>query len=157
MRLSISSVCSVLVTMSILPVPAQDTPAISGLSSLPEVEFSQLSQRDPNPLGEKSARDSSRAMETRRDRPFHLSFRSQLRCCTGVGRSGVSLSCRGQGARARTAGRRYEVAHIYIFERPEEWQQFQAFGKLEPWTGGIHSQGSLFIQRNPAYKFSSNL
>jgi hypothetical protein len=48
-------------------------------------------------------------------------------------------------------------SHIYIFERPEEWQQFQMFGKLEPWSGGIHSAGSLFIQRNPAYKFSNNL
>jgi hypothetical protein len=27
---------------------------------------------------------------------------------------------------------------------------------LEKWTGGIHSAGSLFIQRNPAYKFSNN-
>ena len=28
---------------------------------------------------------------------------------------------------------------------------------MEPWSGGIHSAGSLFIQRNPAYKFSNNL
>src|SRR5437763_14667822 len=48
-------------------------------------------------------------------------------------------------------------SHIYIFERPEEWQLFQAFGNLEKWSGGIHSAGSLFVQRNPAYKFSDNL
>ena len=48
-------------------------------------------------------------------------------------------------------------SHIYIFERPEEWQQFQVFGNLEPWSGGIHSAGNLFVQRNPAYKFSNNL
>jgi hypothetical protein len=47
-------------------------------------------------------------------------------------------------------------SHIYIFEDPEQWQQFQTFGKLEPWTGGIQSQGSLFIQRNPKYKFANN-
>jgi hypothetical protein len=47
-------------------------------------------------------------------------------------------------------------SHIYIFERSEDWLQFQLFGKLEPWTGGIHSLGSLFIQRNPAYKFTNN-
>src|SRR5438270_11225615 len=52
--LSILCAHLVLVTMSILPAPAQDTPAISGLNSLPEVEFSQLSQRNPNPLGEKA-------------------------------------------------------------------------------------------------------
>jgi hypothetical protein len=48
-------------------------------------------------------------------------------------------------------------SHIYIFEGPEQWHQFQGFGKLEPWTGGIHSAGSLFIQRNPAYKYSDNI
>src|SRR5437763_15013882 len=36
--------------LSIVPV----TTAQTGLNSLPEVEFSQLSQRDPNPLGEKA-------------------------------------------------------------------------------------------------------
>ena len=48
-------------------------------------------------------------------------------------------------------------SNIYIFEGPEDWQQFQAFGKLEAWSGGIHSAGSLFVQRNPEYKFSNNL
>lgn len=47
-------------------------------------------------------------------------------------------------------------AHIYIFEKPEDWEQFQTAGQLEPWTGGIHSGGSLFIQRNPEYKFANN-
>ena len=37
----------------VVPV-AQDGPLISGLNSLPEVEFAQLSQRDPNPLGQKA-------------------------------------------------------------------------------------------------------
>ncbi len=47
-------------------------------------------------------------------------------------------------------------SNIYIFERPEDWRAFQGLGELEPWTGGIHSQGSLFIVRNPAYKFTDN-
>src|SRR6185312_13590899 len=47
-------------------------------------------------------------------------------------------------------------SHIYIFEQPEDWQEFQVFGKLEPWTGGIHSAGSLFVVRNPKYKFQDN-
>src|SRR4030095_5370105 len=37
-----------------------------------------------------------------------------------------------------------------------DWREFQAYGKLEAWTGGIHSAGSLFIQRNPSYRFSDN-
>src|SRR4029453_6571184 len=48
-------------------------------------------------------------------------------------------------------------SNVYIFERPEDWQQFQGLGELERWTGGIHSQGSLFILRNPEQKFSGNV
>ncbi|HSP44777.1 MAG TPA: hypothetical protein VLO30_02170, partial [Chthoniobacterales bacterium] len=47
-------------------------------------------------------------------------------------------------------------SHLYIFQKPADWQEFQSTGKLEPWTGGIQSQGSLFIVRDPAYKFASN-
>src|SRR5207244_3646772 len=39
----------------------------------------------------------------------------------------------------------------------EDGQQFQGLGELEKWTGGIHSQGSLFILRNPEQKFSGNV
>src|ERR1700674_2989306 len=46
---------SLLLMISILPVALAQSPATtSGLNALPEVEFSWLSQRDPNPLGEKA-------------------------------------------------------------------------------------------------------
>ncbi|MEI9892620.1 MAG: hypothetical protein WDN28_01540 [Chthoniobacter sp.] len=38
-------------------------------------------------------------------------------------------------------------SHIFIFETDADWKEFQKKGALDPWTGGIHSQGSLFIQR----------
>ena len=47
-------------------------------------------------------------------------------------------------------------AHIFIFEGSEDWHAFQTKGRLEPWTGGIHQQGELFIQRDPSYKFKGN-
>ena len=43
--------------------------------------------------------------------------------------------------------------NIYIFEKPEDWKAFQKNANLEPWTGGIHSGGDLFIVRNPQFKF----
>jgi hypothetical protein len=46
--------------------------------------------------------------------------------------------------------------HIFIFEQPGDWAEFQKRGSLDPWTGGIHSGGSLFIQRNPQYKFKDH-
>lgn len=47
-------------------------------------------------------------------------------------------------------------AQVFIFESPEDWKAFQARGALDPWTGGIHAHGELFIQRDPTYKFKGN-
>lgn len=47
-------------------------------------------------------------------------------------------------------------SHIFVFETNADWQEFQHKGALDPWTGGIHSGGSLFIQRNPEIKFKDN-
>jgi hypothetical protein len=44
-------------------------------------------------------------------------------------------------------------SHVYIFENQDDWRVFQKSAQLDPWTGGIHSEGNLFIVRNPAYKF----
>ena len=60
-------------------------------------------------------------MEARRDRTFHLSFCSQLR------RARVSVEAE---FRYRVVAKELEreqpagdtKSHIYIFERPEEWQ-----------------------------------
>ncbi len=47
-------------------------------------------------------------------------------------------------------------SHIFIFEGEGDWQQFQSAGGIEKWSGGIHAQGQLFIQRNPKVKFKGN-
>ncbi|MDB6173488.1 MAG: hypothetical protein JWL59_2799 [Chthoniobacteraceae bacterium] len=47
-------------------------------------------------------------------------------------------------------------AHIFIFEKPADWAEFQKRAALDPWTGGIHAGGELFIQRNPELKFKGN-
>jgi len=47
-------------------------------------------------------------------------------------------------------------SHIFVFETDADWKEFQKKGALDPWTGGIHSQGSLFIQRNPELKFKGS-
>ena len=44
-------------------------------------------------------------------------------------------------------------AHIFVFEQPEDWKMFQTKARLDPWTGGIHAHGELFIQRDPSLKF----
>ena len=47
-------------------------------------------------------------------------------------------------------------SHLTIFENPEEWSAFKKNANLEPWTGGIHSGGDLFIVRNPLFKFKGH-
>jgi hypothetical protein len=149
------SIFAALMIVSILGAAAEDSP-VTGLNSLSEVEFSQLSQRDPNPLGEKALAVHPEQWKHAETEHFIYHFVHSYVATP------VSVEAE---FHYRVIAKELErdqpptdtKSHIYIFERPEEWQQFQVFGKLEPWSGGIHSAGSLFIQRNPAYKFSNNL
>ena len=129
---------------------------INESSSLPEIEFSQLSQRDPNPLGEKALAIHPEQWKHAETEHFIYHFvHSYVATPVSVEAEFHYRVIAKELEREQPAG---DIkSNIYIFERPEEWQEFQAFGKLEPWSGGIHSAGSLFVQRNPAYKFSNNL
>jgi hypothetical protein len=46
--------------------------------------------------------------------------------------------------------------HVFIFEEEPDWAQFKTVGGLEPWSGGIHSQGELFLMRDTGKKFKGN-
>jgi hypothetical protein len=142
------------ITISILPAVAEDSPAI-GLNNLSEVEFSHLSQRDPNPLGEKALAihpDQWKHAET--DHFIYHFVHSYVAAPVSVEAEFHYRVVAKELEREQPAGD--TKSDIYIFEQPEDWQQFQVFGKLEPWTGGIHSAGSLFIVRNPKYRFQDN-
>jgi hypothetical protein len=147
--------CSSIFAMSILFATAA-VAQINESSSLPEIEFSQLSQRDPDPLGEKALPIHPEQWKHAETDHFIYHFvHSYVATPVSVEAEFHYRVIAKELERDQPAG---DVkSHIYIFERPEEWQQFQVFGNLEPWSGGIHSAGSLFIQRNPAYKFSNNL
>jgi len=147
--------CSSIFAMSIL-LATSAVAQINESSSLPEIEFSQLSQRDPNPLGEKAlAIHPEQWKHAETDHFIYHFVHSYVATPVSVEAEFHYRVIAKELERDQPAG---DVkSHIYIFERPEEWQQFQVFRNLEPWSGGIHSAGSLFVQRNPAYKFSDNL
>ncbi len=42
--------------------------------------------------------------------------------------------------------------HLFLFDDANDWKAFQKYGGLDPWTGGIHSEGALFVRRNPGWK-----
>ena len=147
--------CLSIFAMSIL-FGASAVAQINQSSSLTEVDFSQLSQRDPNPLGEKTLAIHPEQWKHAETEHFIYHFvHSYVATPVSVEAEFHYRVIAKELEREQPAG---DIkSHIYIFERPEEWQQFQVFGKLELWSGGIHSEGSLFFQRNPAYKFSDNL
>src|SRR5437016_12515689 len=147
--------CSSIFAMSIL-LAASAVAQINDSSALPEVEFSQLSQRDPNPLGEKALAIHPEQWKHAETDHFIYHFVHSY-VATPVSEE-AEFHYRVIAKELERDQPASDIkSHIYIFERPEEWQQFQAYGNLEKWTGGIHSGGSLFVQRNPAYKFSNNL
>jgi hypothetical protein len=144
-----------ILAISILLVATSNS-QINESSSLTEVEFSQLSQRDPNPLGEKALAIHTAQWKHAETEHFIYHFVHSYVATP------VSVEAEFHYRVIAKELEREQLAtgiksHIYIFERPEEWQEFQTYGNLEKWTGGIHSAGSLFVQRNPAYKFSNNL
>lgn len=120
-----------------------------------EIDFAELSQRDPNPLGEKALAIQPDEWKHAETDHFIYHFRhSYVAAPISVEAEFHYRVIAQELEREQPPG---DIkSHIYIFERPEEWHTFQVFGKLERWTGGIHSLGSLFIQRNPAYKFTDN-
>ena len=128
---------------------------INESSSLAEVEFSQLSQRDPNPLGAVALGIQPEQWKHAETEHFIYHFvHSYVATPVSVEAEFHYRVVAKELEREQPPG---DIkSHIYIFEDPEQWRQFQAFGNLEQWTGGIHSQGSLFIQRNPKYKFANN-
>ena len=129
--------------------------AQTGLNALQEVEFSQLSQRDPNPLGEKAlAINPEQWKHAETDHFVYHFVHSYVATPVSVEAEFYYRVIAKELERDQPPGD--TKSQIYIFERPEQWQQFQSLGKLEPWSGGIHSQGSLFVVRNPAYRFANN-
>ena len=136
-------------------VTAADLAPSNALSALPEVEFSQLSQRDPNPLGEKALAINPEQWKHGETEHFIYHFvHSYVVTPVSVEAEFHYRVVAKELERDQPSGD--TKSHIYIFERPQDWAEFQVNGELERWTGGIHSAGSLFIQRNPAFKFSDN-
>src|SRR5947207_1748558 len=146
-----------LIAISIAPLMAGESPSTVGLSALPEVEFSRLSQLDPNPLGERALAIHADQWKHGESEHFIYHFvNSYVVTPISVEAEFHYRVVAKELQREQVAAATDTKSHIYVFERPLDWQQFQIVGNLERWTGGIHSQGSLFILRDPANKFSGN-
>lgn len=138
-----------------LAIAVQFAPAQTGLNSLPEVPFAALTQQDRNPLGAKAlAINAADWKHAETDHFIYHYQRSYVATPVAVEAEFHFRVVLKELAKTEVAWT--EKAHIYIFEKPADWESFQTAGQLEPWTGGMQSGSSLFIVRNPAYKFTDN-
>ncbi|HEX4665301.1 MAG TPA: hypothetical protein VH207_01775 [Chthoniobacterales bacterium] len=127
-----------------------------GLNALPEVAFSSLSQFDSNPLAARALAlhpGSWKHGETEHF-VYHYVHSYVATPISVEAEFHFRVIAAELGHETMPAGT--AKSHLYIFEKPEEWQTFQTAAQIEPWTGGIHSRGSLFIVRDPANKFANN-
>lgn len=127
-----------------------------GLNALPEVEFSRLSQRDPNPLGQRALALHPEQWKHGETQHFIYHFGdSSVATAVSVEAEFHYRVVAKELQREQPAGD--TKSHIYIFQSGPDWKQFQTVARLEPWTGGIQSQGSLFIERSPGFTSGGNL
>ncbi|MEA3186600.1 MAG: hypothetical protein QOD99_430, partial [Chthoniobacter sp.] len=127
------------------------TPADTrGLNGLAEVEFARLSDTNLNPLGKIAL--GIRASEWKHAETtnfvYHF-FHGFIATPVSVEAEFYYRIIAKEMERDTSQWER--KCHIFIFEKQPDWSAFQVNARLDPWTGGVHSGGSLFIQRDPEY------
>ncbi len=132
------------------------TEPVTGLDGLSELPFQALSQSDQNALGTKALAIHPAAWTHSETEHFIYHFiHSYVATPISVeAEFSYRVISQDLGLEAPPTG--IPKSHIYIFETPADWDLFKRDADLEPWTGGIHSRGSLFIMRDPSYKLSNN-
>ena len=127
-----------------------------GLDALPEIDFSALSSQDQNPLGAQALALHPQEWKHGETEHFVYHFIHSYVATPISVEAEFCFRVITEELGPETSTGLFAKSHIYIFEKPDDWKEFQASAHLEPWTGGIHSRGSLFIVRDPSYKFADN-
>jgi hypothetical protein len=149
------SMASMVAACAAFAVGAEEEPPL-GLHALPEVEFSALSQQDWNPLGARALAIHPQDWKHGETDHFVYHFVHSYVATPVSVEAEFHYRVIAQQLGLATMPVASGKSHIYIFEKPEDWKVFQGSAHLEPWTGGIHSCGSLFMVRDPSYKFADN-
>jgi hypothetical protein len=140
--------------LTTFPALAQQGEGVD-LGNFKEIPFSQLSDRNMTPLGQAALAIRSADWKHAESTNFiYHFFHGFVAAPVSVEAEFYYKVIAQEMQKDTTQWER--KSHIFIFEQPEDWAAFQKRGSLDPWTGGIHSGGSLFIQRNPQFKFKDN-
>jgi hypothetical protein len=121
------------------------------LGALPEVAFDRLSDRSLSALGQRAL--TVRPADWKHAETEHFIFHF----FDGPTASAVSVEAefyyrviaKELGKDTATWERK---CHVFMFDQEADWAKFQQGGGLDPWTGGIHADGTLFFRRNPGWR-----
>src|SRR5438309_4858316 len=109
--------------LSISILAATASAQLNESSSLAEVEFSQLSQRDPNPLGDKALAIHPEQWKHGETEHFIYHFvHSYVATPVSVEAEFHYRTVTKELERDQVAAATDVKSHIYIFESPEQWQ-----------------------------------
>jgi len=127
----------------------------AGLGGLKDVPFDDLSHKSISRYGQQALqmrKDEWKHAETK-NFVYHY-FQSHIATAVSVE---AEFYYKGISSELEKDTEQWErKCHIYIFEKEEDWSQFKVAGKMEPWTGGLHMNGELFIVRRPEMKFKGS-
>jgi len=135
----------------VAPLKAQDPDPV-GINALTEVPLSQLSDPGNSVLGQAALAVRPGDWKHAETPHFILHFFRNFVAAQAAVELEYYYTAISTELHLDTSGWERK-SHVYIFDNQEDWHAFQKTAQLDPWTGGLHSEGNLFIVRDPSYKF----
>src|SRR5215207_5439608 len=121
------------------------------LGALPEIAFDRLSDRALSALGERAL--AVRPTEWKHAETEHFIyhfFDAPTASAVSVEAEFYYRVIASELARDTASWER--KCHVFMFDQEADWKKFQVGGGLDPWTGGLHADGTLFFLRNPGWR-----
>lgn len=142
---------SLLALVLTLPAPAQEQD-VKGIDALTEVPLSALSDPGNTVLGQAALAVRPGEWKHAETAHFILHFFHNFVAAQAAAELEYYYHAMSTELNRDTSSWERK-SHVYIFESEADWHAFQGKAQLDPWSGGIHSEGNLFIVRLPGYKF----
>ena len=121
------------------------------IGALPEVAFEKLSDRALTRLGQKAL--TVRPSEWKHGETAHFVYHFFDRPMASAVSVEAEFYYRVIASElGRDTAQWERKCHLFLFDDEADWKQFQKYGGLDPWTGGIHGEGALFLRRNPGWQ-----
>lgn len=139
-----------IVELVIHPVHAEN------VGGIPEIEWSRLSDRNVSALGQAALQ--VRPQEWKHGETDHFVYHFfQSYVATPVSVEAEFFYKIVADELQRDTRQWERKCHIFIFENAADWAAFQKRGSLDPWTGGLHAAGELFIHRDASRKWKGQV